>query len=164
MKFCSYVPFTQETYHLNMHMYYSPGVGVTKPIFSVPLFSHFFPNDENSGYLNDIKFIFGRCHRSWASGTPEKYEYDWKYLTYTFTESWFPVTEKLTSGALVTPTPAAPLDVMDITCKHGWWCQTGYILVVPLSDRPGLEASLRSLYQYIITLSWGIAFTNTEQL
>ena len=46
-----------------------------------------FPNDENSGYLNDIKFIFGRCHCSWAAETPGKYEYDWKYLTYTFTES-----------------------------------------------------------------------------
>ena len=40
------------------------GVGVTKPIFSVPLFSHFFSNDQNSGYLYDIKFVFGRCHRS----------------------------------------------------------------------------------------------------
>ena len=27
------------------------GVGVTKPIFSVPVFSRFFPNDQNSGYL-----------------------------------------------------------------------------------------------------------------
>ena len=37
-----------------------------------------FPNDENSGYLNDIKFIFGRCHRSWAAQTPGKYKHDWK--------------------------------------------------------------------------------------
>ena len=45
-------------------------VGVTKPIFSVPLFFPFFPNDQNSGYLYDIKFIFGRCHRSSAAETP----------------------------------------------------------------------------------------------
>ena len=64
-----------------------------------------FPNGENSGYLNGIKFIFGRCHRSWATKTHAKYEYDWKYLTYTFTKSKFPVTEKSTNGALVTPTP-----------------------------------------------------------
>ena len=61
----------------------SPGVGVTKPVFSVPLFSYFFPNDQNSGYLY-IKFIFGRCHRSSAAETPDKYEHDWNYLTYTF--------------------------------------------------------------------------------
>ena len=36
---------------------------------------------------------------------PGKYEHDWKYLTYTFAKSKFPVTEKLTNGALVTPTP-----------------------------------------------------------
>ena len=51
-----------------------------------PLIFPFFPNDENSGYLNDIKFIFGRCHSSWAAETPGKYEHDWKYLTYTFTK------------------------------------------------------------------------------
>ena len=66
----------------------------------------FLRNDENNGYLNDIKFIFGRCHRSWAAETPGKYEHDWKYLTYTFAKSKFPVTEKLTNGALVTPTPS----------------------------------------------------------
>ena len=64
-----------------------------------------FPNDQNSGYLYDIKFMFGRCHRSWAAETPGKYEYDWNYLTYTFAKSKFPVTEKLANGALVTPIP-----------------------------------------------------------
>ena len=50
-------------------------VGFTKPIFSVPLFP-IFPNDQNSGYLYDIKFIFGRCRRSWAAETPDKYEHN----------------------------------------------------------------------------------------
>ena len=49
--------------------------------------------------------MFDRCHRSWAVVTPDKYERDWKYLTYTFAQSKFPVTEKLANGALVTPTP-----------------------------------------------------------
>ena len=80
------------------------GVGVTKLIFSVPLFSQFFRMIKT---LHDIKFIFDRCHHSWAVETPAKYEHDWKYmyLTYTFAKSKFPVTEKLTNGALVTPTP-----------------------------------------------------------
>ena len=48
---------------------------------------------KNSGYLYDIKLIFGRCHRSWAAETPGKYEHDWKYLTYIFAKSKFPVME-----------------------------------------------------------------------
>ena len=71
-----------------------------------------FPSDQNSGYLYDIKYIFDRCHRSWAAETPGRYEHDWKYLTYTFAESKFPVTEKITNWALVTPTPAPHEDVM----------------------------------------------------
>ena len=83
----------------------SPGVGVTKPIFSVPLFSKNFQNDQNSDCLYGIMFIFERCNRSWAAGTPGKYEHDWKYRTYSFAESKFPATEKLTNGVLVTPAP-----------------------------------------------------------
>ena len=37
--------------------------------------------------------------------TPDKYEHDWKYLTYTFAKLKFLITEKLMNGALVTPTP-----------------------------------------------------------
>ena len=96
------------------------GVGVTKPIFSVPLFSLFFPNDQNSGYLYDIKFIFGRCHRSWAAETPGKYEHDWNYLTYAFAKSKFPVTEKLANGALVTPIPV-PLLLLHTVCISLRW-------------------------------------------
>ena len=40
--------------------------------------------------------------------TPGKYERDLRYLTYKFVKSKFPVIEKLTNGALVTPTPALP--------------------------------------------------------
>ena len=89
---------------MNIDEFPLPGVGVTKPIFSVPLFSQYL-SDQNIVYLYDIKFIFGRCQRIWAAATPGKYEHDRKYLTHTFAKSKFPVTEKITSGALVTPTP-----------------------------------------------------------
>ena len=73
-----------------------PGVGVTKPISQ---------NYQNTCYIYDITFIFDRCLHSRATETPGKYERDTRYLDYTFTKSNFPVTEKLTNGALVTPTP-----------------------------------------------------------
>ena len=50
-------------------------------------------------------FIFDRCHRSSAAVTPVKYECDANNLTGTFARSKILLTEKLTSGALVTPTP-----------------------------------------------------------
>ena len=50
-------------------------------------------------------FIFYRCHRSWAAETQNKCERDWKYLNYTCAKSKLPVMEKLTNGALVTPSP-----------------------------------------------------------
>ena len=59
----------------------------------------------NAGHPYDITFIFDRCHRSSAAETPDNYERNLRYLTYTFAKSWFPVTEKLTNGALVNPTP-----------------------------------------------------------
>ena len=44
--------------------------------FSPFRFFSFFSNDQNSGYLYDIKFVFGRCHHSCAAETPGKYEHD----------------------------------------------------------------------------------------
>ena len=41
----------------------TPGVWVTKRIFSVPLFFQFFYHYQNSGYLLNIMFVFVRCHR-----------------------------------------------------------------------------------------------------
>ena len=64
-----------------------------------------FQNNENTGHMYVITFIFNGCHHNWAADTPDKYEHDWKYLTYTFAKSKFLVTEKLTNWALVTPTP-----------------------------------------------------------
>ena len=50
-------------------------------------------------------FIFDRCRRSSAAVTPVKYECDANNLTGTFERSEILLTEKLTNGALVTPTP-----------------------------------------------------------
>ena len=51
-------------------------------------------------------FIFDRCCRSSAAVTPVKYECDTNNLTGTSARSKILLTEKLTNGALVTPTPA----------------------------------------------------------
>ena len=51
------------------------------------------------------------CYGRWAAETSDKYERQWKYLTYLFAESKIPVTEKSTSGALVPP----PLALYDGT-------------------------------------------------
>ena len=50
-------------------------------------------------------FIFDRCCRSSAAVTPVKYECDTNNLTGTSARSKVLLTEKLTNGALVTPTP-----------------------------------------------------------
>ena len=81
------------------------GVGVTKPISSVPLFSEFFIIVKKTRWLLNITFIFGRYRRSSAAVIRVKYESDSKNLTGTFARSKFVLLEKLTTGALVTPTP-----------------------------------------------------------
>ena len=83
---------------------YSPGMGVTKAISSVPLISLFF-NIVNTGYLLNIMFIFDRCCRSSAAVTPVKYQCDVNNITGTFARSKILLTDKLTNGALVTPIP-----------------------------------------------------------
>ena len=60
----------------------------------------------------DIAFIFGRCRRSSAAVTPVKYKCDLRNLTCTFARSKILLTEKLTNGALVTPTPGRRI------CQH----------------------------------------------
>ena len=52
-----------------------------------------------------ITFKFDWCCRSSAAVTPVKYECDANNLTGTLTASKILLTEKLTNGALVTPTP-----------------------------------------------------------
>ena len=73
-----------------------------------PLF-RYFPNfsslSKHNLTVKYIVFIFDRCHRSSAAVTPVKYECDSRNITCTFARSKITLTEKLTNGALVTPTP-----------------------------------------------------------
>ena len=50
-------------------------------------------------------FVFDRCRRSSAVVTSVKYECDSRNITGSFARSKIALTEKLTSGALVPPTP-----------------------------------------------------------
>ena len=82
------------------------GVGVTKAISSIPLFSQlyrYYP--PNTVYQLNITFIFDRNHSSLAAVTPVKYECDSKRPRDNYTKSKIYITEKLKNGALVTPTP-----------------------------------------------------------
>ena len=64
-----------------------------------------FHHCQNKLQMLDIAFIFDWCRRRWAAMTPVKYEYDSENLTCIFARSKILLTEKLTNGALVTPTP-----------------------------------------------------------
>ena len=70
------------------------------PSVNFPIYHHC----QNTGYLLNIMFIFDRCCRSSAALTPVKYECDTNNLTGTSARSKILLTEKLTNGALVTPT------------------------------------------------------------
>ena len=64
-------------------------------------------------------FMFDGCHHSWAAEILDKYENDWKYLTYVFAKSKFPVTEKLRNRALVIPLQGkSPNRQQVITCTN----------------------------------------------
>ena len=93
------------TDHFNAWSTACSGVGVTKPIFSVPLFSQFFTMIKTlatclipHSYLTGVTAAELRRHLT-------NMNRDWKYVTYIFAIPEFSVTEKLTNGALVTPTP-----------------------------------------------------------
>ena len=63
-----------------------------------------FQSYHNTVYLWNVTFIFGRCRRSLAAVISAKYGCDLKVLTCAFAWSKFFLLEKLTNGALVTPT------------------------------------------------------------
>ena len=116
-----------------------PGVGITKPIFSVPSFSQFFRMIKTVVICMILSsYLAGVTHRSSAAVTPGKCEHDWNYLTYTFAKSKFPVTEKLPNGALVTP-PPAPHKALCVSwgCPVYllWWSQCVSIMEHVLHDR-----------------------------
>ena len=64
-----------------------------------------FQYHHNTCYLLNITFIFDRCRRSLAAVAPVKYKCDSNNLRGSFGRSKILLTEKLTDGDLVTPTP-----------------------------------------------------------
>ena len=76
-------------------------------------------------------FIFDRCHHSQAVETPAKYEDDLKIQTYNFVISEMFVSEKITNGALVTPTPGGDIqswrderDIYLVLLELDWYHKT----------------------------------------
>ena len=64
-----------------------------------------FQYHQDTRQLLKITFIFDRCRRSSAAVAPVKYKCDSNNLRGSFARSKILFTEKLTNGALVTPTP-----------------------------------------------------------
>ena len=96
------------------------GMGVTKPISSVPLISPFFRIIKTLVTCWYITFIFDRCRHSLAVVKSVKYECDSRTLTGTFTGLSISPTEKLTSFS--TPHPwSARIDDLNKsnTSRHG---------------------------------------------
>ena len=83
---------------ISVIMQWKSGTGITKPIFSVPVFPHFFQHCQNI-----VTLIFYRCCRSSAAVVPVRCERDFRNLTGTCIRSKEHITEKLLNGALVAP-------------------------------------------------------------
>ena len=84
---------------------------------------------------DNIAFIFHMCHRSSAPGTHVKYECDSRNLACTFARSKIFLTEKLTNGALVTPTPGL--------CSVPWLLRTWFI-----ADYEGTDPSHSNYHKF----------------
>ena len=81
-----------------------------------PIIFRFSQYRQNTFLLLNITFIFDRCRRSSAAVTLVKYECDAKNLTGTLAGSKSVLMEKITNGALVTPTPGGSASLGARTC------------------------------------------------
>ena len=92
-------------YFVYMSYILGPGVGVNKPISSIPLYVYF---SESSKYQLPIT-----CHTrilcSPSAVAPGKYECGSKNLTGIFARSKISLTASSNNGAFVTPTPGLPV-------------------------------------------------------
>ena len=81
-------------------------------------------------------FIFDRCCRSSAAVTPVKYECDTNNLTGTSARSKILLTEKLTNGALVTPTHGHETCVLHCYLHYGeqWFEKVSWIPFIIEND------------------------------
>ena len=85
------------------------GVGVTKPMYCVPLIFLIFHLRQNTGYLLNITFIFDVCHRSSAAVTHVKYESDEKNLIYIFCKIKNVFSEEIYKRSFSNPHPRSSL-------------------------------------------------------
>ena len=100
---CWYFHYVSASYSQFPDVFISPDVVLLNqfsPFRNFPKFSALW----NTSCLYNITFILDRCNRSSVAETPDKYESDLKYSTYTFVKSNIPVTMELTNRALVPPT------------------------------------------------------------
>ena len=103
----------------------------------------------------NITFIFGRCRRSSAAVTPVKYGCDSKNLTCTFAMSKKLLTEKLTNGALVTPTP-----VLNLTTILWWYMLKLYTAIMLIITFLGMGVPYVSHFDFAVTLIFVFRYTN----
>ena len=76
-------------------------------------------NEQNTCYMYDITLVFDRCRRSSAAATSDKYEHDWKYLTYTFVKSKFSCNGEISERSFSNPHPWRVLWPGNIWLR--WW-------------------------------------------
>ena len=88
---------------------------------------------QNTRWLLNIIFLFGRCRRNWAAATPIKYEWDSQNLTYFYRIENF-LYGQIDVRSLVTPTPGMYLVPWNIACS----AQKMVNLLVIISSGDGL--------------------------
>ena len=100
--YCEYVFTKWDVYSTTLWSTW--GGGYYANFFRSVIF-RIFHYSQNTRNLLKITFIFDRCRRSSAAVASVKYKCDSNNLRSTFERSKILLTEKLTNGALVTPTP-----------------------------------------------------------
>ena len=86
---------------------------------------------QNTRHLLKITFVFDRCRRSSAAVAPVKYKCDSNNLRSNFARSKILLTEKLTNGGLVTPTPGQKPQ-LDITVQLVMFTKTQDCVMIPI--------------------------------
>ena len=111
----------------------------------------------NTCYLLNITFISDRCHRSSAAVAPVKYKCDSNNLIGGFGISKILLTEKLTNGALVTPTPVPMVhDIKAHYTVHIWnWLPACFLMWII-----NCRESKQGMYQQSSTQTSRIGFTS----
>ena len=117
--------------------------------------SRYFPNCSelsNDGFLRYVTSIFGICRPSLAAMTCVKYGCGSTILTHACARSKIFLTEKLTNGALVTPTPGPVCRRLDLALLHLLvvWCMS-----VPARQLDTWGAFLKDFYISFVLTHWG---------